>query len=150
MSQNERYGTRDLTYSRWHRRNSTERFLGWERATHLTYIDLDGIEYCWICREPLVLKELAQDVGQSRKATTVMRKLAQKAGIPAILVFYATNEIGDIERFRVRTVSPRWGEERVMTPQEYAGMLWGFRQEHLARCHPDYNTESFRLTRQHA
>ena len=81
MTRFERTGRRDLTYSSWHR--------GIEPYTqsNLPYVDLDAVEYCRKCDEPLALVELAQDVGQEFKATTVMRKLAAKAGLPAYLVF---------------------------------------------------------------
>ena len=78
MSMEERYGSRDLTYSAWHRTLDPS----------LHYIDLDAIEYCAQCKEPLALLELAQDVGQGWKATTVLRKLARKARLPAYLVFW--------------------------------------------------------------
>ena len=65
MSLKERYGKRDLTYSSWHRPESISRFLEKRYAYNLDFIDLDAIEYCHFCKEPLALIELAQDVGQS-------------------------------------------------------------------------------------
>jgi hypothetical protein len=35
----ERYGTRDRTYSAWHRRLSTRRFVGIDRAQLLAMLD---------------------------------------------------------------------------------------------------------------
>lgn len=122
----EKYGTRDLTYSKWHRTLDDE----------LTYIDLDCIEYCADCKHPLVLIELARDVGQSYKATTVMRNLASKAGLPAYLVFYrvSNGDLGPIDLFRVKQVSPTFDQEqRKMTPDEYSQFLRSFRGQHQCR-----------------
>lgn len=79
MSRDERYGQRDLTFSRWHRYALPDR---------VTAIDLDMIEYCQRCRMPLCLIETARDVGQESKSTTVMRELAQAANVVAVCVLY--------------------------------------------------------------
>lgn len=47
--QEERYGNRDRTYSAWHRRLSTRRFVGLERAQLLAMIDLDAALYVVGC-----------------------------------------------------------------------------------------------------
>lgn len=125
MSRDEKYGNRDLTYSKWHRR--LDDFLDW--------IDIDCCEYCHNpkCREPLALIELAQDVGQSFKATTVMRKLALKATLPAFLVFYKKgDDFTLITRFRVKQVSPAWSDEIMMSPDDYADFLRKIHLKH--RC----------------
>ena len=77
MSRDERYGSRDLTFSRWHRYALPDR---------VTAIDLDMIEYCQRCRMPLCLIETARDVGQDSKNTLVMSRLAQAANVVAICV----------------------------------------------------------------
>jgi len=64
MAEREKYGVRSLEYSRWHRTDSVHRFLGLERAHHLPMIDLDALEYCRLCSQPLLLIETARDVGQ--------------------------------------------------------------------------------------
>ena len=79
MSRDERYGTRDLTFSRWHRYALPDR---------VTAIDLDMIEYCQRCRMPLCLIETARDVGQPGKSTIVMSELARAANVVAICVLY--------------------------------------------------------------
>ena len=64
MSQEERHGTRDRSYSAWHRRQSTRRYIGIEKATLLAMIDLDAslyVEYDDGTKEPLALIETAQD-----------------------------------------------------------------------------------------
>jgi pyruvate-formate lyase-activating enzyme len=120
MTRTERFGTRDLTYSRWHR----------TLADDLPYIDLDAIEYCQGCREALLLIELALDVGQSVKATTVLRKLATRAEVPALLAFYSV-ENGVVTGFRVRGVAPHYEQrDRLMGPGEFAVRLRQLRDRH--------------------
>lgn len=117
MSQEERWGTRDRTYSAWHRRMSTRRYVGLERAQLLSMIDLDVslyVEYDDGTREPLALVETARDVGQSFKPANVTTRLAQRAGLPCYLVLYSCSEDAnpadstcpDISGFRVRRMWP--------------------------------------------
>lgn len=129
MSDLERYGVRDLTYSQWHREASMSRFLAPSIAHELAMIDLDAIEYCRRCSKPLLLVELAKDVGQSFKATTVLRQLAALSGLRAVLVFWAP-EASDVGHFRVKSVHPYVGEELLFTPTQYAAFLWSFRLTH--------------------
>jgi len=119
VSREERFGTRDLTYSAWHRTLDDD----------LTYIDIDGLEYCRRCRAGLALLELAQDVGQAFKATPVIRKHAEAAGIPAYLAFYKPNGKG-VESFRIAQLWPKYTDLIVMTPAEYADFLRGLRSAH--------------------
>lgn len=79
MSRDERFGTRDLTFSRWHRYALPDR---------VTAIDLDMIEYCQRCRMPLCLIETARDIGQDAKSTLVMSRLAQTANVVAVCILY--------------------------------------------------------------
>ena len=111
MSDRERWGTRDLTYSNWHRVASIERFVGAAQARALTMIDLDGLEYCCRCREVVGLVEVARDVGQAFKPSIVTGQLAHRLGVPGLLAFYMPSQerrMGghpDIERFRARVIS---------------------------------------------
>jgi hypothetical protein len=133
--QEERYNTRDRTYSAWHRRLSTRRFVGLERAQLLAMIDLDAalyVEYDDESKEPLALVETARDVGQRYKAATVTTRLAQLAGLPCYTVLYAcSDEVNpadeqwqDISQFRVRRMWPQpeatW---RTLSPKEWAFAL---------------------------
>ncbi len=123
MSRQERYGTRDQTYSRW------QRDLPYDK---LTWIDLDCLQYCWVkeCGLVLHLIELAQDVGQSFKATTVLRQLAKQSGIGASLVFYRVEGDG-ISSFRKQALYPEWGQMETLTPEEFTKWLLALRT-----CHP--------------
>lgn len=129
MSLAERYGTRDLTYSKWHRPPSIRRYLDDRTATDLSWIDIDCCEYCERCKEPLALLELAQDVGQSTKPTVVTKNLAIRARISAYLVFYKVLN-GDIVSFRLRQIAPRRNAEKNLTPAQFAVFLAGLRKDH--------------------
>lgn len=133
--QEEQYGTRDRTYSAWHRRRSTRRFVGIERAQALAMIDLDAalyIEYDQGTKHPVALIETALDVGQAHKSATVTMRLAKLAGLPCYCVLYRAAEIPnpadpqwpDIQSFRVKRLWPRpervW---RTLEPGEWAKAL---------------------------
>lgn len=133
--QEERFGSRDRTYSAWHRRMSTRRFVGIERAQLLSMIDLDGalfVEFDSGSRQPLALIETARDVGQPYKCATVTANLAKRARIPCFCLLYTTDATAnpadprarDISRFRIRRLWPRpersW---RTVTPGEWANAL---------------------------
>lgn len=137
MSQEERFNTRDRSYSVWHRRNSTRRFVGIERAQVLAMIDLDAmlyVEYDDNSKEPLALIETAIDIDQAFKPATVTKRLAQRCfpTIPAYVLLYRLSEqrnpadarCQDIERFRVRRLWPEpetnW---EVLTPKQWADRL---------------------------
>ena len=95
MTQVERTGERDLTYSAWHRRDSIKRFVGPEKAQLLAMIDIDVVlfvEYDDSTKEPVCLIETALDTGQSIKPSTVTRKLAEKAKLPAYTLLYTPSE----------------------------------------------------------
>lgn len=133
--QEERYGTRDRTYSAWHRRLSIRRFVGIEQAQLLAMIDLDAalyVEYDDGSKEPLALIETARDVGQEFKSATVTANLAKRAGLPCYCVLYSRADYlnpadprwMDISGFRVRRVWPNPEREwRLLTPSEWAQAL---------------------------
>lgn len=139
MSQEEIYNTRDRTYSAWHRRRSTGRFIGIEKAQLLAMIDLDAslyVEYDNGTKDPLALIETAEDVGQLYKTATVTYKLAKKADIPCFVVLYEKSECKnpadknfyDISQFRVRRLYPKWEKEwRILLPEEWSKILLSLR-----------------------
>ena len=137
MAQEETHGIRDLSYSAWHRRGSTQRFVGIEAAQTLSMIDLDAalfVEWDDGTKEPLLLIETAMDKGQSFKTATITKNLARRVvpKLPAYVVLYklgdAANPVDiewkDIVSFRVRRI---WPEPETpfeeITPQEWANRL---------------------------
>lgn len=139
MTLQERSGERDLAYSRWHRPESIGRFLPRTQARTLTAIDVDSIEVCQACSRPLMLLEVARDVGQTFKPTTILVELARRSDVPAALVFYLAGPDGDIARFRVRQLAPNRTRELVLYPREYAAWLQSLRERHTCTPAPTKN-----------
>jgi hypothetical protein len=110
MSRDERYGTRDLTFSRWHR---------YALAARIKAIDLDMIEYCQRCRMPLCLIETARDVGQAGKNTLVMRELAHAANVVAVCVLYTPDGGGCLCTSRQRITDCTHGISKVRFRRVY-------------------------------
>ena len=147
MSQEERYGTRDEVYSAWHRRKSTQRFVGIEAAQLLAMIDLDAslyVEYDDETKMPVAFIETARDVGQDHKSATVTKNLAKFYSHPIsayVLLYdvadYANPEVphvNDIAGFRVKRLWPHPESEWThLTPLAWAEKLlrvrgWGAKQ----------------------
>ena len=143
MAQEEIYNTRDRSYSAWHRRKSTARFVGIERAQTLALIDLDAS--LWVeCSdgdyEPLALIETAVDRGQIFKSATLVRNLSRRTKpiVPAYCLLYTLSNdlnpgadfaVQDITSFRVKRIFPvpesHW---RTLSPQEWAEALVKIRE----------------------
>lgn len=119
MSLHERYGERDLTFSRWSRENLPEDWA---------WIDIDHCAYCKTCCEPLYLIELARDVGQSWKATTITRRVANALEIPALLVFYGP----EMTTVRVKRIAPNFTDlTEPLSPDVLIEWIRRCRDEHV-------------------
>ena len=149
MSQNRRAPRgHDLYLDVWHRRDSLQRFVGQQRATWMSLIDIDCCEYCHLggCLEPVALIE-TKLVWSSEKTITVTRNLARRANLTGavFLVEYATvretslcDQCGrpdadldnDISYFIVTDGSVERSAGREMSPAEYAEWLWMLRFPH--------------------
>ena len=144
--QEEKYNTRERSYSAWHRRKSTARFVGIECAQTLAMIDLDAslyVEYDDGTKDPLALIETARDVGQEFKTATVTMKLAERSCLPAFTVLYtlseelnpADNQWKDITSFRVKVISwpfesaPKSRGWVVMQPEKWCRYLVSLRKK---------------------
>lgn len=131
MSLREKYGERDLTYSRWHRPPNL--------PEDISYIDIDSCEYCDRCKAPLALVELVIDVGQKFKNTTVTTHLARLANIPAWLVFYKKSEdVNDrlIDSMRVMQTFPNQTELVMISPEQWKSRLIKLHKEHICKLSP--------------
>lgn len=141
MAQDEIHGTRDLTYSAWHRVDSIRRFVGSNKeALSLAMIDIDvpvWAEYDDGTKQPLALIETAQDIGQSMKPTTVTFNLAKMANLPCFVVLYSVSDnlnpaypkVMDISQFRVKQLwplsNPEWD---MVSPYRWARILLRIRK----------------------
>lgn len=123
MSENERTGSRDLSYSRWHRSNSLKRFVGARAAFECAVIDIDWCEYCRLCKNPIALIE-TQRSRANPKPAPVTAMTARLAQIRAYSVSYwLTDAADDIAGFKVQMVCPEHGPVVEMIPQQYAEFL---------------------------
>ena len=119
-------GVRDLTFSGWHRSLPND----W-----LDYIDIDYCGYCHVCRQPLVLIEVTEDRGQT-KATTVTRRMAEAANVPAYLVMYRKADSGGIESCRMREITPNPTKLWSFTADQLWSFLEGIHADHYKADHP--------------
>jgi len=107
-------------YSKWHRK-----FDG------IAMIDVDSIEVCPHCTQPLAFIELAKDTGQKFKVYTLTKKLADKFEVPGFVIFYKTNNENEIIKFRVQRVSPVIGLiNNNVEPDAWLKYLQQLQQEH--------------------
>jgi hypothetical protein len=133
MSQHRRHERGfDMYMDFWHRKDSLQRFIGIERARQTSMIDLDSVEYCWLCYQPLVLIELKRD-NEGSRIGLVTARLAKMAGIEGWLVVYAQDG-DDIKWFETQRWHPESATATRLTPAEYAEWLWSFRDRHLPVC----------------
>jgi hypothetical protein len=136
MSQAERTGVRDLLYSRWHRQDSINRFIGIRSAAMLKVVDIDWCEACQFCSQPVALIE-TQESKRAPKAATITQNLADLSKLPAYSVSYEPSADGrDIDGFAVQMIAPSLGEVARMMPYQYAKWLLALRDEHN-RQHPE-------------
>jgi hypothetical protein len=144
--QKEMYGTRDLSFSAWHRRDSIKRFIDYKDAEKLSMIDLDSacfIEWEDNFKEPIAIIEAAIDHGQYKHARIIQR-LAEKADIYGLLLLYKlSNErnpvdktVFDIMRFKVKVLYPKESDGfAIFTPKQWAESLVEMRKYALSQIH---------------
>lgn len=131
MVRQERYGKRNLDFSRFHRTLDAD----------FCYRDLDGIEYCCNCAEPLALIETALDVGQhpDSKDVRVIRKIAVPLLIPAYMIFYKVSQrnFGGVTlegiQLRIKQVAPNYEEQQYWTQKQYRETIRKLHDNHKCR-----------------
>ena len=120
-------------YSKWHRK-----FEG------IAMIDVDSVEVCPHCTQPLAFIELAKDTGQKFKAYTLTKKLADKFEIPGFVVFYKTDDKNEIIKYRVQRVSPVVGLiNNNVKPDDWLKYLKQIQKEHGCRLKIDDENLSY-------
>jgi len=92
--------------ARWNYYNRGDRYSEWHRQFEgIAMIDVDSVECCKTCYEPLAVIETAMDKGGQHKAYTLVKKIADKMQIPGFVVLYTVNG-EQITQFRIKRVSP--------------------------------------------
>lgn len=133
MSQERRFERGyDIYMDFWHRSAALQRFVGMQRARQTSMIDIDSVEYCWLCYQPLVIIETKR-ADATVRVGTVTANLARMAGLEAYLVAYQSDD-QDIQWFEVQCWHPKSSANVRMSPAQYAEWLWTFRWSHLPKC----------------
>ena len=153
MARRRKYGE-DLTYAEAHRLSLEELY---PRIGHrLDMADRDWTEFCHYCKQPLALLEEVRDNGQdlNDKATTVTRKLAQAASVPAWLLAWRTERPLEIQRridelhaalrelesrypivgFTAKPIAPAPGALARLSPAEWWKFVLSIHRRHHLSC----------------
>jgi len=112
-------------YSQWHRYISED----------LGMIDLDQVEICRKCYEPLFIAETCYDKNQTHKTYTTTRRIAERAKLDAYLIFYKFDESKQmITSFRIQKVAPYKSELLELTVEEWVNEMLRYHEEHKKFC----------------
>jgi len=109
-------------YSDWHR-----------RYDGISYIDVDSVECCQYCYEPLAIIETCYDKGQEWKATTLSKIIAERLNIPCWLVFYKELTPSSLT-FRIKRIKSRKTEFQLMSEDQWVIILRSLHDHHKLKC----------------
>ena len=109
-------------YSDWHR-----------KYDGIAYIDVDSVECCMYCYEPLAIIETCYDKGQDWKATTLSKIIAERLNIPCFLVFYKELNAGSLT-FRIKRIKRSKTEFRLMSEDQWVKILRSLHDHHKTKC----------------
>ena len=98
----------------------------------LAGIDIDFIEVCPKCYEPLAVKETCYDKGQKYKATTLTKIVSEALKVPGFLIFY--KNVGGTMQFRIKRISEPVSEIYDMTSDQWLAYLYELHKEHRRCC----------------
>ena len=119
--------------ARWTYAFSNGGYNDWHRQYKgLAGIDIDFIEVCPLCYEPLAVKETCYDKQQVFKATTVTKRVAKALRVPGFLVFY--KPMGNDMRFRIKRITEPVSEIYDMTSDQWLAYLYDLHKEHRRCC----------------
>ena len=104
----------------------------------IAMIDVDSVECCPNCYEPLAILETCYDKGQKYKATTLCNILARRLNIPLFLVFYK-NLTPTTLTFRIKRIRSSKTEFMYMNEDEWVSVLREIQKEHRKVCKIDKN-----------
>ena len=109
-------------YSDWHR-----------KYDGIAYIDIDSVECCAYCYEPLAIIETCYDKNQKYKATTLSKIIAKRLNIPCFLVFYKELDQHTLT-FRIKRVRSSKTELQRMNEDEWLSILRSLHDHHSKHC----------------
>jgi hypothetical protein len=116
------YAFSNGSYNDWHR-----------KYDGIAMIDVDSIEVCPHCYEPLAILETCYDKNQKYKATNLCNTLARRLNIPCFLVFYK-NVTPTTLTFRIKRITSSQTEFQLMNEDEWVSVLYEIQAEHKKVC----------------
>jgi len=99
----------------------------------IAYIDVDSVECCMYCYEPLAIIETCYDKGQTWKATTLSKIIASRLNIPCFLVFYKELTPTSLT-FRIKRIRSRQTKFQIMSEDQWVIELRKFHENHKLKC----------------
>jgi hypothetical protein len=120
--------------ARWTYHHSNGSYNDWHRKYDgIAMIDVDSIEVCPHCYEPLAILETCYDKNQKYKATNLCNTLARRLNIPCFLVFYK-NVTPTTLTFRIKRITSSQTEFQLMNEDEWVSVLYEIQAEHKKVC----------------
>ena len=116
------YAFSNGVYNDWHR-----------KYDGIAMIDIDSIECCPRCYEPLAIIETCYDKNQKYKATTLSKIVASRLNIPCYLVFYK-NLTETTLTFRIKRIRNSQTEFKLMNEQQWVDILLDLQSHHRKVC----------------
>ena len=120
--------------ARWTYAFSNGSYNDWHRKYDgIAMIDIDSIECCPKCYEPLAILETCFDKGQKYKATTLANIVGKRLNIPVFLVFYK-KLTHDTLTFRIKRITGSQTEFEVMNENQWLSILLDLQENHKKVC----------------
>ena len=116
------YAFSNGVYNDWHR-----------KYDGIAMIDIDSIECCPRCYEPLAIIETCYDKNQKYKATTLSKIVASRLNIPCFLVFYK-NLTQTSLTFRIKRIRASQTQFNIMSEAEWVSILLDLQSNHKKVC----------------
>ena len=107
----------------------------------IAMIDIDSVECCARCYEPLAIIETCYDKGQKYKVTTLSKIVARRLNIPCFLVFYKESTPGSLN-FRVKRIRSSRTEFERMNEDQWVKILRSLHDHHKSKCKSKKRKES--------
>jgi len=120
--------------ARWTYAFSNGSYNDWHRQyDNIAMIDVDSVEVCPDCYEPLALLETCYDKGQKYKATTLVKTLSERLRVPSFLVFYKNVGQGSLT-FRIKRLHVPGASFEYMNEDEWVRELYQLQNKHIKCC----------------
>ncbi len=116
------YAFSNGSYNDWHR-----------KYDGIAMIDIDSIECCPRCYEPLAIIETVDNKGQKYKVTTLSNIVASRLNIPFFLVFYK-NLTDTTLTFRIKRITSSQTDFELMNEDQWVAILLDLQQNHRKEC----------------